>query len=150
MTAMATGTFTVNGARIKKENVGKFGNNVIAADLTGADGETFEGVEFFQKPTTPLPADGDQLNGSLTQTEFGLSFKKEQTGGFSGGGGGFRGGGRSNPDERNSIERQVAYKGAVEILRAAVEKELITLDQVGGSLEKLTEVGAKAIKGGSE
>jgi hypothetical protein len=149
MTAIATGTFTVKGARVKKENVGQFGNNVIAADLTGADGETFEGVEFFQKPTTPLPADGEQVNGSLTQSEFGLNFKKAQMGGFSGGGGGFKGG-RSNPDERNSIERQVAYKGAVEILRVAVEKELISLEQVGSSLEKLTEVGAKAIKGGGE
>jgi hypothetical protein len=150
MTAIATGTFTVKGARVKKENVGQFGNNVIAADLTGADGETFEGVEFFQKPTTPLPADGDQVNGSLTQTEFGLNFKKAQMGGFSGGGGFKGGGGRTNPDERNSIERQVAYKGAVEILRVAVEKELVSLDQVGSSLEKLTEVGAKAIKGGGE
>lgn len=84
-------------------------------DLVLPDGTTEGNIELAQKKTTPAPQVGDTLEGSIDRSgSYGPKFKKAQ----GQGGGGARGGGGSrarDPQERASIERQVAYKGAVDL-----------------------------------
>jgi hypothetical protein len=78
--------------------------------ITGDDG--FEGeAEITQKPATPAPSAGQEIEGTLDKSnpKFPPKLKKAQ------GGMGGRGGGGKSPKDTESIERQVAYKGAVEL-----------------------------------
>lgn len=83
-------------------------------DVTGDDGFTGQ-VELNQKDSTPAPTVGQVIDGTLDKSnpKYAPKLKKAppQGGGF--GGGGPRAG-KSKADQ-DSIERAVAYKGAIEL-----------------------------------
>lgn len=74
----------------------------------------FEGsedwIDINQKPATPAPTVGQELEGEIEKTNWGYRFKKAASG-FSGG---FQKGGSTDPATRTSIERQTALTRAVE------------------------------------
>lgn len=71
ISAMKTGSYT-----------GKFGTMVkYAIQFEGQE----EAVELSQKPETPAPKAGDELEGTIEDTQYGKRFKKAQ-GSFSKGG----------------------------------------------------------------
>jgi hypothetical protein len=89
-------------------------------DLVGEDGKLEGDVEIAQKKETPAITVGQELEGTIDHSgKYGPKFKKDY-GGRPGGGGG--GGRPRDPQERASIERQVAFKGAVELCVAMNEK----------------------------
>lgn len=70
------------------------------------------GAELNQKPETPVPAPGTEIEGELTNTQYGLKFKKAQKV-FTGGA--YTGPKKSpeTPEKQGSIERQNALTNAV-------------------------------------
>lgn len=68
------------------------------------------GAELNQKPETPVPAPGTEIEGELTNSQYGLKFKKAQK--FTGGG--YSVGAKTEaPEKQGSIERQNALTNAV-------------------------------------
>ena len=105
-------TFTVKETSLPREWEGKYGK-MLSYDLTvtGPNGDVE--CELAQKPETPAPKVGDTLNGDILpgKGNFPGKFKKEQQGGMP-----TKGGRPSrDPKERESIERQVCLKAAVEL-----------------------------------
>ena len=90
-------------------------------DVTGDDG--FAGqVELNQKVDTPAPTVGQVIEGTLDKSnpKYAPKLKKAQqsyAGSFSG-----SGKGKSKADQ-DSIERAVAYKGAVDLVAAWITKD---------------------------
>jgi hypothetical protein len=73
----------------------------------------FEGegwVEITQKPDSPAPQIGQDLDGTIEDTKWGKKFRRAQAN-YPGGGGGFRKGGDS-PETRRSIQAQSALNAA--------------------------------------
>lgn len=91
-------------------------------DVTGDDGFTGQ-VELNQKDSTPAPTVGQVIDGTLDKSnpKYAPKLKKAppQGGGF--GGGGPRAG-KSKADQ-DSIERAVAYKGAVDLVAAMLQSQ---------------------------
>ena len=115
-------TFTVQAASHKKDVEGKNGPmKVLNLTLVEADGSV-KAAEWFTKATTPIPQQGEKLEGELQAGQYGLSFKKAQQGGGWGGGGG--GGRKDTPETRRSIAMQSSQKVAVDAVRIAVEAGL--------------------------
>lgn len=73
----------------------------------------FEGsqdvVEISQKASTPAPTVGQELEGTITDTEYGKKFKKAfgQTG--------FQGGRKEDPAKQDSIMKQTSLKAAAQV-----------------------------------
>lgn len=105
-------TYQVKAVTSKREFESKYGPLMsYKVQLVGDDG--FEGeAEITQKPTTTAPAKGQVIEGTLDKSnpKYPPKLKKAQ-----GAGGGRPGGGARAPKDTDSIERQVAYKGAVEL-----------------------------------
>lgn len=100
--------FTVTAASVKKEVPdAKFGPAKVIA-LTFSDGRQ---AEWFTKATTAIPAPGSTLEGEVTQTNYGLSFKKASSGGGYGGGG-------MTPERQRAIQRQHSQDMAVQLMAA--------------------------------
>lgn len=136
-------TYVVTDARVVKENVGQYGLNVIKATFS-RDGKSAE-AEFNQKPSTPIPADGTELTGDLTQSEYGLKFKKEWT---QGGGGNYGGGSNGQSDDRSeSIQRQTALKVAGVLVSSYVAQGAIKPEEAPNYLRKFTEAGVEIVDG---
>jgi hypothetical protein len=109
----------------------------------------FEGsddwVELSQKPTTPAPTVGQELDGTIEDTQYGKKFKKAY-----GAGGGFAGGKAQDPATRGSIERQSALKASVEAVSdyyEIVPDPELTLEKYVTKIVNVTNVFAKAIAG---
>jgi len=95
--SMKTGSYT-----------GKFGEMFkYAVQLEGVDGA----VELSQKPDTPEPKAGDDLNGTIEETQYGKKFKKEQAP-YKGGGAGNRGYDSEGMAWGNSLTNAVAVVNA--------------------------------------
>lgn len=107
-------TYTIKAVNGQREWESKYGP-MISYDLNLEDenGKAAMQIELAQKKTTAPPTVGATLTGTIDwENKYGAKFKKEQA---QGGGGG--GGGRArDPKERESIERQVALKAAVELV----------------------------------
>ena len=85
--------------------------------LTDAAG-TEHLAEWSRKLSSPAPAPGP-IEGELVQSQYGLRFKKTQTGG--GGGGGSREY-KADPAKQRAIAMEAAQKVAVDVLRLAMEQ----------------------------
>lgn len=87
-------------------------------DVTGDDGFTGQ-VELNQKQATPPPTVGQVVEGTLDKSnpKYAPKLKKTPPQSFGGGGQRSGGGGKSKADQ-DSIERAVAYKGAVDLVAA--------------------------------
>jgi hypothetical protein len=105
--------YTIKSVGGKREFESKFGPLVsYKLEITGDDG--YEGeAEMTRKPESPAPAQGETIEGTLDRSNprFPPKLKKAQAAG----GGGFGKGGHRPSKDSDSIERQVAYKGAVEL-----------------------------------
>ena len=69
------------------------------------DGEA-EAVEIVQKPDSPEPKTGDEVEGDIETTQYGRKFKRERQG-YNGGGG------KSDPATQKAIIRQNSLTNAV-------------------------------------
>jgi hypothetical protein len=107
--------YTINSVTGKREFESKFGPLVsYKLTISGDDGYNGE-AEMTRKPESAPPEAGQTIEGTLDKSnpKFPPKLKKAQgAGGFGGASGG--GSGRPSKDS-DSIERQVAYKGAVEL-----------------------------------
>jgi hypothetical protein len=105
--------YTIKSIAGKREFESKFGPLVsYKLDITGDDG--YEGeAEITRKPESPAPTQGETIEGTLDRSNprFPPKLKKAPGGPPRSGG---SGGSRPAKDS-DSIERQVAYKGAVEL-----------------------------------
>lgn len=118
-------------------------------DVTGDDGFTGQ-VELNQKDSTPPPTVGQVVEGTLDKSnpKYAPKLKKTppQGGGF--GGGGPRSGGRQrDPNERDSIERQTAYKGAVELTVALIMSADGTTEWWPDELDRAFAHGLSLVQG---
>lgn len=108
---MSEQTYTVKSAEVTKTDVGQYGNSIITATIANDDGKTAD-VEIMQKPTTPVPAPGELLTGTVEKTQYGLRFRKASK--FNGNGGGY------SKDREDAIDRAVAIKSATELVSARI------------------------------
>jgi len=123
-------TFTVKDAKVSKTDVGKYGNSEITATLENDEGKTAE-VTFLQKPSSPVPAAGDTLEGTVTKDQYGLKFKRAWNG--NNGGGGY------SKDREESIDRAVAIKSATQLVSARIMAgELKGEEAAQAALEAMT------------
>lgn len=134
-------TFTLkNGPAAGKQMVS------YTLTVTGNDGAE-QSVELSQIPTTAAPKVGDSIFGNIVPSsdpiKYPAKLKKEKPQNFSGGGGG-----RSGSPDRNkdSIERQVAFKGAVELVVAMSPKDM-PQGAVKDALAGFFEAGLALIQG---
>jgi hypothetical protein len=63
-------------------------------------------VEMTQKPDSPAPSVGQEVEGTVEDTKWGKRFKKASAGGYGGGGG------KESPEMRRSIQAQSALNAA--------------------------------------
>lgn len=106
---------SVNGRR---EFDSKYGP-LVSYKLTIKGDDGFQGdAEMTRKPESPAPREGEQVEGTLDKSNPKYPPKLKRAQGSAGGGG--RAPGRSNKDSE-SIERQVAFKGAVELIAATLD-----------------------------
>lgn len=138
--------YTVMEANLPREWEGQYGK-MLSYDLvvSGPDGQVE--CELAQKPETPAPKVGDLIQGTIQPGKNGypgkLKKEKPQQGGrFSGGG---KPGKPRDPSERDSIERQVAYKGAVELVAA---RGAVSPQQQKDTLTELFHHGLSLIQTG--
>lgn len=98
-------SYTIKTVGPSKEITTKYGPlKVYSVQFEGAE----DWVEINQKPESPAPTAGDNLDGTIESTQYGKRFKKAQVAG------GFTGGRQTDPETRGSIERQTALKEARE------------------------------------
>lgn len=126
-------TYTVKAINRQKPWKSKRGDDMVSyyCVLHNEEGKGGE-VEISQKVSTAAPTVGQKLEGTVEKGNYGLKFKKEY-----GGGGGYGGGRKSNPEDRRSIERQVAAKCATELVIAKVVdlKEIqLTIDTIAAGI----------------
>lgn len=109
-------TYTVTAA-VKKKDVpakeeGRQPMQVIGLLLTDGDGKAQE-AEWFTRATTQVPAEGQQLEGTLEPGPYGLKFKKAPVAtGF--------GGRARDPRETAAIQRQHSQEMALRALTVRV------------------------------
>lgn len=124
--------FKVVRAEVTKTEVGKYNNNEVTATLENGDGKQAD-VTFLQKPETPVPAAGDELNGTVEQTQYGLKFRKASPYASNGNGG-------YSKDREAAIDRAVAIKSATELVSARIMAgELKGQEAAQAALEAMTE-----------
>jgi hypothetical protein len=102
-------------------------------------------VELMQKPETAAPNAGQELEGTVEDTQYGKRFKKAQ-----GAGGSFGGNRAQDPATRSSIERQSALKASVDAVRdyyAIVPDPELTLEKYVTKVVNVTNIFTKAIAG---
>lgn len=97
-------------------------------------------AELNQKPETAAPQPGQQIEGDLIPGKEGYPPKLKKTPPQRGGGGG---GGKTKADQE-SIERSVAYKGAVELTAGF---KMSDPELVEGMVERFFEHGLKLLHG---
>lgn len=132
--------FKVVKAEVSKTEVGKYKNNEITATLENGDGKQAE-VTFLQKPETPVPAAGDELNGTVEQSQYGLKFRKASPYGSNGTGG-------YSKDREESIDRAVAIKSATQLVSARIMAgELKGQEAAHAALEAMTVDIISLVKG---
>lgn len=103
--------YTITSVGDPRSWTGKFGP-MLSYDLR-LEGEQ-ETVELAQKPTTQAPVLGQTIEGTIDRTgPHGPKLKKAQPMGGSGGGR------PKDPDLDHRIARQVAFKGAIELVAAS-------------------------------
>lgn len=125
--------YKVIKAEVTKTEVGKYKNSEITATLENGEGKQAE-VTFLQKPDTPVPAAGDELNGTVEQSQYGLKFRKASPYSSNGNGGGY------SRDREESIDRAVAIKSATEIVSARITAgELKGQEAAQAALAAMTE-----------
>lgn len=90
-------TYTITAAEKKKEIEGKNGP-LIVYTLSLGDKDRSVDAEVLQKPSSPPPEVGSQVEGTLQDTEYGWKFRRAKPA-YSGGGG-------RDPKETASIVRQ--------------------------------------------
>lgn len=127
---MSEQEYTVKAAAVTKTDVGQYGNSIVTATIENAEGKSAE-VEIMQKPTTPVPAVGEKLTGTVTKNEYGLRFRKASK---------FNGNGYSGNNREDSIDRAVAVKSATEIVSARIRSgEIKGEDAPVAALAAMTE-----------
>jgi hypothetical protein len=133
--------YTVGSVVGKREFETKNGPLVsYKMQVTGDDG--FSGIaELVQKPATPAPTEGQTIEGTLDKSnpQFPPKLKKAQQGQ----GGGRPPMGKSKADQ-DSIERAVAYKGAVDLACAMPNIERATVE---GLVERFFHHGLTLLQG---
>src|SRR4051812_39660882 len=106
-------TYTVVSARHKKTVDGQHGPlQIIALILQDTNGPV--DAEWATKPETPVPTEGQQLEGTLESGPYGLKFKRTPAASFGVGGGG--GGWRDDPERERRIVRQHSEHMALQAL----------------------------------
>lgn len=102
-------------------------------------------VELNQKPDTPAPSQGQEIDGFLEPSKRdGFPPKLKKTPKAAGGGFGGGKGKPRDPAERASIERQVAFKGAVELCAAGAHS--MEVDALNERLAALFHHGLSLIQ----
>jgi hypothetical protein len=128
--------FSVIAAAKKKDVQGQNGPMQVIA-LTLDDGSAAPVLaEWFTKASTPLPAPGQKLDGTLEDSQYGKKFKKAQhNGGF---------GGKRDPATEKRITRQHSQDMAIETLKLAHSlghaPELDSVKAIVGAVKTLAEV----------
>jgi hypothetical protein len=108
--------YTITSINGKREFESKYGPLVsYKLTITGDDGYQGE-AEMTRKPDSPAPQEGEQVEGTLDKSNPKFPPKLKRAQGAPGGGSP----GRPNKDSQ-SIERQVAFKGAVELIVATLD-----------------------------
>jgi hypothetical protein len=113
---------------------------LVSYKLTIKGDDGYEGeAEMTRKPESPAPSAGETIEGTLDRSNprFPPKLKKAQ------GGGAPRSGGARSAKDSDSIERQVAYKGAVEMAIAFADNA----DQGKELLPGLFELSVELIQG---
>lgn len=113
---------------------------LVSYKLTIKGDDGYEGeAEMTRKPESPAPQSGETIEGTLDRSNprFPPKLKKAQ------GGGAPRGGGARSAKDSDSIERQVAYKGAVEMAIAFADNA----EQGRELLPGLFELSVELIQG---
>ena len=95
--------YKINNSMRTGEFESKFGKMVKYT--VQFDGEA-EAVEIVQKPESPEPKTGDEVEGDIETTQYGRKFKRERQG-YNGGGG------KSDPATQKAIIRQNSLTNAV-------------------------------------
>jgi hypothetical protein len=85
----------------------------IRLKLRNEQGNERDGISWYAKATTALPAAGSQVFGDVTKTDYGWQFKKARTGPVSGSSRDFR----ADPVKQAAIAMEASQKAAVEIVR---------------------------------
>lgn len=122
--------YTITSVNGRREFESKYGPLVsYKLTITGDDG--YEGeAEMTRKPESTAPQQGEQVEGTLDKSNPKYPPKLKRAPGGSPGGVARSGGGRTSKDSE-SIERQVAFKGAVELIAAMIgPKERVPEDEV--------------------
>jgi hypothetical protein len=110
--------YTINSVNGKREFESKYGPLVsYKVTITGDDGYNGD-AEMTRKPESPAPTAGETIEGTLDKSNPKFPPKLKKIPGMGGAPG--RAPGRSNKDSQ-SIERQVAFKGAVELIVATLD-----------------------------
>lgn len=110
--------YVVVSAMKTREYDTQYGKNVAYAVML--EGET-EAVEVSQKVSTPAPQKGDELAGTIETTSYGRKFKKDfakNTGKYSADPKKLEQEFKLEVAKNLSIQRQVAVKGAVDLIVA--------------------------------
>ena len=127
-------TYTVKSINRQKSWKGKYGDMVSYYCILENEGGNQAEVEIAQKVTTPAPTVDQKIEGTVEDGDYGKKLKKAQPQG--GGGGGFKSGPKS-PEERKSIERQVAAKCATDLVIAkaiGLDELKLTIDTIAAGI----------------
>ncbi len=131
--AMKTGTYD-----------GPYGEMInYTVQFEGAD----DGVQISQKPTTPAPKPGDELEGMIEDTKYGKKFKKAQQAS-----GSFGGSKNTDPATRASIEAQTALNAAVTAVRdfnqlKGVDLANVQITAYATQITQVAKLFAKSLSG---
>jgi hypothetical protein len=134
-------TYTIEGVTGTREFESKNGP-LISYKLTIKGDDGYQGpAEIAQKPATPAPTPGQSIEGTLDKSnpKFPPKLKKA----MGAGGGGRPPMGKSKADQ-DSIERAVAYKGAVDLACAMPNIERATVE---GLVERFFNHGLALLQG---
>lgn len=89
----------------------------VSYKIDVTDGTSVQRVELVQVPTTPAPQVGDELHGNITQSQYGLRFRKERKPGENRSGGG----GQKDGTVQAAITRQAAQRTSAIFLSALAQ-----------------------------
>ena len=112
--------YTITSVNGRREFESKYGP-LVSYKLTIKGDDGYEGeAEMTRKPESTAPQQGEQVEGTLDKSNPKYPPKLKRAPGGSPGGVPRSGGGRTSKDSE-SIERQVAFKGAVELIVATLD-----------------------------
>lgn len=136
--------YTISSVNGKREFESKYGP-LVSYKLTIKGDDGYEGdAEMTRKPDSPPPSAGETIEGTLDKSnpKFPPKLKKAQ----GAPGGGFKGG--KSPKDSQSIERQVAFKGAVELIVATLDpSDTMPEDLVCERMTRYFDHGLSLIQG---